>query len=53
MLWFEAKPNGKWIAEWMKEKLGIKKKVIYFDWNALLLLLIKINNNLKLSGLLL
>lgn len=26
MLWFEAKSNGKWIAEWMKEKLEIKQK---------------------------
>lgn len=39
MLWFEAKPNGKWIAEWMKEKHGIKKKsyiltemLYYYYW---------------------
>lgn len=30
MLWFEAKPNGKWIAEWMKEKLGIEKSHIFW-----------------------
>lgn len=38
MLWFEAKPNEKWMAEWMKDKLGIIQKpdflteTLYYYW---------------------